>query len=291
MHKKPMIEKGWLRIVIYIVTALLLSFLIASICSVLFNLKGLINRWEKLGNIEDLLPIYLINNSGFIIAAFALRILVDKKSIASLGFTWKGFSQHAFAGFCLAIFLLSIGTLILLSFDYLSYTGFQFSLQQLLLQFLLFAIVAFSEETIIRGYILNNLMQSFNKWIALLISAALFAVLHATNPNVSLLSITAIFIAGILLGINYIYTKNLWFAIFLHFAWNFFQGPILGYEVSGIKTNKLFIQSLTGPEIFTGGNFGFEGSAICVLLEIMAILFLFKGYEHQKNQYSKTLVD
>lgn len=283
MHKKPLIEKGWLRIIIYIVTALLLSFLIDSICSVFFNLKGLINQWEKLGKIEDLLPIYLINNSGFIIAAFTVRILIDKKSIASLGFIWKGFSQHAFAGFFLAIFLLSIGTLLLLSFDYLSYTGFQFSLQQLLLQFLLFTVVAFSEEIIIRGYILNNLMQSFNKWIALFISAALFAILHATNPSVTVISVAAIFIAGILLGINYIYTKNLWFAIFMHFSWNFFQGSILGYEVSGIKTHTLFIQSLTGPDFFTGGNFGFEGSFICIVLQLMAIAFLFKRYKQQKN--------
>ena len=30
-------------------------------------------------------------------------------------------------------------------------------------------------------------------------------------------------IAGLFLGINYIYTRNLWFSIFFHFSWNFFQ--------------------------------------------------------------------
>jgi membrane protease YdiL (CAAX protease family) len=129
--------------------------------------------------------------------------------------------------------------------------------------------VAFMEELVFRGYLLNNLMQSVNKWLALLITALLFAVVHISNPDVTILPVLNVFVAGLLLGINYIYTKNLWFSIFFHFIWNVFQGPVLGYEVSGFDMPFILEQNLEGPALLTGGEFGFEGSIICLLLIIL----------------------
>ncbi len=75
-----------------------------------------------------------------------------------------------------------------------------------------------------------------NKWVALLITSVLFALFHEANPDVSVFAIINILFAGILIGLNYIFTKNLWFGICFHFAWDYFQGPVLGYEVSGVET-------------------------------------------------------
>jgi len=115
-------------------------------------------------------------------------------------------------------------------------------------------------------------------WWALILTAALFAFLHTQNNYVTILSVVNLFIAGLVLGVNYIYTKNLWFAIFFHFGWNFFQGSVLGYKVSGIETgSSIMQQSLVGSATLNGGSFGFEGSIICtVLLSLMLLIFAWR---------------
>jgi hypothetical protein len=283
MYKKPFVQKGWQRVLLYIIIGFVISVIIALLVLLIFNKKSVLEKPSNNIPLEDLLLTYFTNSIGFVLAVFLARKWMDRKTIVSLGFTIKGNLPNAFAGLFTALLILSAGSLLLISFNYLYFTGYTINSNHLLLSALIFTIVAFTEEIVFRGYILNNLMESFNKWIALLISSALFALLHITNPDVSLISIIAIFIAGILLGINYIYTKNLWFGICLHFAWNFFQGPILGYEVSGIKSGGLLQQTLTGPDMYTGGNFGFEGSVICIVLELVTILLLFGVYEKRKS--------
>ena len=153
---------------------------------------------------------------------------------------------------------------------------------------LFFILVAFVEEIIVRGYVLSNLMESMNRWLALFISAVFFSIMHSGNPDITLMALLNIFVAGVLLGVNYIYTKNLWFAIFFHFAWNFFQGTIIGYHVSGLSIDTgLFEIYINGPDEITGGLFGFEGSAFALILQVIAIISLAMYYE---NRYGKRIV-
>lgn len=149
-----------------------------------------------------------------------------------------------------------------------------FNATQLFLGLILMLLVAFTEELVFRGYILNNLMLSMNKWTALIFSAVLFALFHGSNPGLNFLALINIFLSGLLLGINYIFTKNLWYAIFLHFTWNFYQGSILGYKVSGLEIQSLLQQELTGNAFITGGDFGLEGSVIVGLLSILTVLIM-----------------
>jgi len=86
-----------------------------------------------------------------------------------------------------------------------------------------------------------------------------------------------------LLGINYIFTKNLWYGIFFHVAWNFYQGSILGYKVSGVPLKSLFEQELNGNYLLTGGSFGFEGSVITSVLYLLAFLLLAWVYRRREK--------
>jgi len=82
-----------------------------------------------------------------------------------------------------------------------------------------------------------------------------------------------------LLGVNYIHTRNLWFSILFHLGWNFFQGPVLGYRVSGINFSSLLQTELNGDLIITGGEFGFEGSIVNTALCLILVLLLNRVYE------------
>lgn len=118
------------------------------------------------------------------------------------------------------------------------------------------------EEIIVRGIIFRIMEEKLGSYIALIISAIIFGVLHLANPNSSILAAAGLAIqAGLLLAAAYIYTRNLWFPIAVHFAWNFTQSAIFGAAVSGTKTSKTLITShIEGEKWFTGGAFGPEGS-------------------------------
>jgi hypothetical protein len=145
----------------------------------------------------------------------------------------------------------------------------------LLLALFNLALVAAYEEIVFRGYILGNLMESFSPWVSLVISAGLFTIFHLANPGFDFFSVISLFAFGLLLGITYVYTRNLWFALGFHFAWNFLEGPVLGYPVSGIHFNTLLQTELSGDDNITGGRFGLEGSYVMALLCLIAVLALY----------------
>jgi hypothetical protein len=146
------------------------------------------------------------------------------------------------------------------------------------------ALIAFSEELVFRGYVLDSLMDSYpNKWVALAISAVLFAAFHFTSPAINPLGFANLVAAGLLLGINYVYTKNLWFSFFLHLSWNFFQGPILGFRVSGLTLPSLLQTETKGDLFITGGDFGLEGSILTTVVAVIAFFLIAWAFERKYN--------
>jgi len=80
--------------------------------------------------------------------------------------------------------------------------------------------------------------------------------------------------------------------IALHFSWNFFQGTIFGFSVSGNAEYSLITQTRTADTIWNGGEFGFEGSLLAVIFLTLAIAGL-ALYYHRKEQLvlSTTVVE
>jgi uncharacterized protein len=277
---KPLIRQGWLRVLLFCVFYFILILLSSvPLYFIIRSIKGKDVNVNDLVNSDFLWLSFVVAAVIGLIAVFLFRKIVDRKTFMSLGFSLTDHISDAVAGFLLAITILGIGTIILYFSGHLQWTDIEFSGRDLFIGFGMMVIVAFYEEMVFRGYILNNLMDSFNKWVALIISALLFAIFHIDNPSINIIPIINVFLAGILLGINYIYTKNLWFAILFHLGWNFFQGPVLGYKISGINLPVLLQNELKGDLLLTGGDFGFEGSVINLALTLIAILSLYGIYE------------
>jgi hypothetical protein len=281
INSKPLISQGWLRVLLFCVAYFAIILLIAT--PIILLVKSSVDDPKTditaLMNGDYLWVTILLTALVLFILVFIFRKFIDRQTFASLGFELDGFFADAASGFFIAPAILGIGTIILYFSGHLLWLDVNADFSKLFIAFGMVVIIAFSEELVFRGYILNNLMQSFNKWIALFISAILFAAAHSLNPGINLLSVGGLFLAGILLGINYIYTKNLWFAILFHLSWNFFQGPILGYKVSGVSVPTLLEQELKGDSAITGGDFGFEASMINILLLLIAISVLYFIYE------------
>ncbi len=156
--------------------------------------------------------------------------------------------------------------------------GINIDIEQILQNFFLMIVVAIGEEIVFRGIIYRMIADRYNMYVALVVSALLFGFIHITNPGATVWSSFAISIeAGIMLGLAYSYRQTLWVPIGIHLSWNFSQGQIFGYAVSGMDIPSPIIQPvITGHELVTGGAFGAEASVIAVVLSFVISYMLYK---------------
>jgi membrane protease YdiL (CAAX protease family) len=132
---------------------------------------------------------------------------------------------------------------------------------------------AAAEEIVFRGYVLRTL-ETWRGWpLALVASSVLFGLAHAANPNVTGLALANIALAGVAFALAYRLTQaRLWLPIAYHFLWNYAQGPLLGFPVSGLGFAAAARATVQGPPAWTGGPFGPEGG-----LAVTALLLLTCG--------------
>jgi membrane protease YdiL (CAAX protease family) len=126
---------------------------------------------------------------------------------------------------------------------------------------------AISEEIFFRGILFRWCEELGGSWFALALTSAFFGLAHLGNPNATAFSSFAIAVeAGILLGGAYMLTRSLWLPMGLHAAWNITQGEIFDVPVSGLSMDGLVNARIQGPELLSGGQFGFEASIVAVFL-------------------------
>ncbi len=142
--------------------------------------------------------------------------------------------------------------------------------------------VGLGEEAISRGYVLRNLAEGLNlrrfgprsavvfAWVG---SSVMFGLYHGLNPGATPLSTLNLMLAGLFLGLPYVLTGSLAVPIGLHVTWNFFQGPVFGFSVSGLALRPSLLEvQQTGPDLLTGGAFGPEGGLVGVVATVLGAL-------------------
>jgi membrane protease YdiL (CAAX protease family) len=196
-------------------------------------------------------------------------------------FSKIGFFRHLTIGIVLGVLLQSLTILVIYlkgGYSIVSINPIIFLVPPLTMAFT----SAIFEEILMRGIIFRITEEKLGSYFALFISAVLFGAMHIGNPNSSLTAAIGLAIqAGLLLASAYIYSRNLWFPIAIHFAWNFTQSAIFGANVSGNTISKTLITSnIEGAEWFTGGQFGPEGSiqatAFCLITTVILLILSHK---------------
>lgn len=222
---------------------------------------------------------YMVGESCLLLAVLtvaAILLFFERRPFSDLGLTLRGHIKELGYGGMLAVVLYAIGFGLSVFFGWVEITDCRFDSLTLVWTFVFFLLVALAEEIMVRGYILGRLMHTnLNKFLSVLISSLLFASMHLFNPNIAFLPMLNLVLAGMLLGVSFLYTRNLCFPIGLHLFWNWIQGPVLGYEVSGNDfCTPMLTLHLSENRLLNGGAFGFEGSLICTVLMIAFTLLI-----------------
>lgn len=217
--------------------------------------------------------------------------LVEKRKFRTIGFTKKNFIMKYVKGFGLGFVLMSIVVGILWSFGTLSMAQKINSfltwplISGILLIIPAWAIQSSTEEAISRGWLMHILGAKYTPAIGLFLSSLAFGLLHLFNDSINVIAIINIILVGVFLGLYVIKEGDLWVACGIHTSWNWAQGNIYGFEVSG---NNVSIGSLLkfndlGPDWITGGNFGPEAGVVSTAVLGIAALFLFLQLKKQRD--------
>ena len=217
----------------------------------------------------------------FILLLFIFWVkVIEKNSLSSLGFVKRNWLKYLVWG--IMISLVQMGVIALVY--QVSGIG-SFVLNELSLEPLLFILGLFpfwllqggTEEVATRGWLLTRIASRANLPLAIAISSSLFGILHLGNSGVTFLSVLNIVLDGVLAGLLLVYTDSIWLVVAQHGTWNYVQGNLLGFQVSGTGADaSIFSFTMgSGPDWLTGGEFGAEGSIITTLVLLVSVVIVY----------------
>ena len=251
-------------------------------------------------NNKDLLSLLItLFSFAFISLLVFFRVkVIEKRSFSSIGFNKNNWLKKYSLGFLIGLAMMSIIVLILLPFGYITIeknpiqpVGVS-AIASVLVILFGWIIQGATEEIVTRGWLLNILSTKYNIGVGLLISSTLFGLMHLTNPNVNYIAVINIILVGLFYGLYVIKTNDLWAVCGMHSAWNFAQGNLFGFEVSGldVSVGSLIDLNLVGSDFVTGGIFGPEAgiTATFILLASIGILLFIDKKRYFSNKPLKS---
>jgi len=251
-------------------------------------------------NNKDLLSLLItLFSFAFISLLVFFRVtVIEKRSFSSIGFNKNNWLKKYSLGFLIGLAMMSIIVLILLPFGYITIeknpiqpVGVS-AIASVLVILFGWIIQGATEEIVTRGWLLNILSTKYNIGVGLLISSTLFGLMHLTNPNVNYIAVINIILVGLFYGLYVIKTNDLWAVCGMHSAWNFAQGNIFGFKVSGldVSVGSLIDLNLVGSDFVTGGIFGPEAgiTATFILLASIGILLFIDKKRYFSNKPLKS---
>ncbi|MDO5826237.1 MAG: type II CAAX endopeptidase family protein [Methanosphaera sp.] len=224
-------------------------------------------------------PLYLI---GVFLSFISIPVIIyvylekiEKRDFRSIGLCRENIITSTLMGLTIGFLMFSIVVVIGVLLGQFTFNGFDLSSVIYLIPFLLaFAIQSFGEEIYTRGWTLTSFSRRHGIITAMLINSIVFVMPHLTNNGIDAISIVNLFLFGIFFAVMLLRFDNLWICGGAHTAWNFSQGLIYGFNVSGIDTPSLFKFSQVGENIINGGVFGPESSLIATVVVILSIIIV-----------------
>ena len=233
----------------------------------------------------------LVDEAFCLFLSIFLMTKISKLKIEQLGFTKDNIVFSYLKG---ALFgTLQIFTVFFIIFGLKAidvyYVG-NISILLLIKIFIIFIFQALLEEILFRGYLMPFFSKVIGIKFTIILLSFLFTCIHLFNPNLDIIGLANVFLAGVTFSLIYYYTGNLWLVGAMHTLWNFILGFIVGSQISGIITyNSVFFSiPVENKDLISGGVFGFEASIVTTIVELTISLFVI--YLIRKEKRIESLV-
>lgn len=287
INENNQLRSGW-KITLALILPFFILFsvgigvgIICSIAKVTIDPQQINSLKEGVNGIIIRIAVIIFQEIIPILVCVVLWKALDKKSLKDFGMTslkkdWKSF----IVGLIIGAISLTMVAIILLLTKYSVVNGSllkpNFS-PSIISSFIIYIFVGFSEEILCRGYFLSVLKQCKNKYVPYIGSSILFALMHSLNSGISIPAYINLFLFGLFLAYIVYKTGNLWVGIGIHITWNFFEGSVFGFLVSGgnISESVYYLQN-SGNQIINGGTFGPEGGLVVTFVLILSIFLTYK---------------
>jgi membrane protease YdiL (CAAX protease family) len=275
------------------VVKIIIGFVVimAAYCLPLFLLNDILRSFKEI-QIARLIIIPIIAIILVLVSYIALYRYYESRKITEL--STRNIGKYLLIGLLLGLLVPSLSILVAyLRGEYIILSIS--SLTNVFLRDLTISIgfgiaTAVFEEVLFRGVLFRLIEEKLGSYFALLISSLIFGFFHLMNENSSFFAGFAISIISVLITVAYMYTRNLWFPIAIHFAMNFVQGDILGLPVSGDPASiSIIVSQLEGSKWFTGGAWGIEATVQIMVFSLIAGIILLV-LSHKKGNIIKQQV-
>lgn len=216
----------------------------------------------------------------YVVVTIAAARYLDRRRFSDYGLIWNTrWSRDLLFGLLLGGLLMGGIFVVELAMGWITIEGMFVTLMPFpfFVAFLLFLVqmtlVGTYEELVFRGFQMKNIAEGLSfgplstrtaLFLAWIVTSILFGLIHAANPGATVGTTIKITLAGIFLALPFLLTGELALSIGVHVAWNFFQGNVFGFPVSGLSffRTTIFNTVQGGPDLWTGGGFGPEAGLL-----------------------------
>ena len=295
----PFNDKTEMPMIVYVVK-IILAFLVCLFAGeiiaegVVILIHFAVGKNPLEGEMFDPQTITLITYYGYIIVIGVTLLywkLFRKKTLSDMGIT-KQIGNY-FVGAAAAILLVGLSVLAVMLTGAIKYHGIFKSIDFAMILLMLggFIIQGAMEEILCRGLVLMSLKDKVPLPIGIGVSTVVFIIPHLPalsegRPIFVLIGMLDLIIISVIFSLLTIRYDSIWAACGSHSVWNFVLFSILGLNLSGndTKTAAIFDMRSVGENIFNGGKYGIEASAVtAVVLSAAAVLIFILNKKNAKG--------
>ena len=236
-------------------------------------------------NINDIMM--LIQEIITILLPILAWKITTKRKLSDMGFTpIKSDYKELLAGLIFGIASISVVFAAIVLSGQAEITTWKphFAVSQLL-YLLIFILVGFAEELLSRGYIMSVLRQTKSIAAIMIVPSVIFALLHSFNAGIGIIPYINLTLVGILFSYMYLKSGNIWMPIGYHITWNYFQGNVFGFKVSGTEVEGMLSTTYTKDTFLNGGAFGPEGGLFVTVILLIGFVIVHLYYKNRRFDF------
>ena len=219
---------------------------------------------------------------GVFAAAFTANLLTirifDRRPIADIGL---GTGHGAGTNLAIGVGLGAGAAAVMLAMPLIGseghlvwHAGDAFSWGRLLFYLASLLFGAAGEEILFRGYAFQLLIEKIGPFATILPVSVLFGLAHSNNSHATTLSLINTALWGVVLGVAFLRSRDLWLPIGIHFGWNAVL-PMFGVNLSGLTIDLTrYVYRWDLSTLWSGGAYGPEGGLLTTFFGMLVLVIL-----------------